>query len=86
MYILSYIVYNTLLYYICIGKTASLLKQTTEQSNLQKILIQIIIIIVTISSILCTIVLIFLSTQTSFVEAVSFTVVLMVASIPLAIG
>jgi len=67
------------------GKTAALLKQTAEYSNLQIMLVSIIIVLVVISSTLCIIVLVYLSTQTNFTDALSFTVVLMVASIPLAI-
>eukprot|EP00595_Chromulina_sp_UTEXLB2642_P002324 CAMPEP_0196765008 /NCGR_PEP_ID=MMETSP1095-20130614/7376_1 /TAXON_ID=96789 ORGANISM="Chromulina nebulosa, Strain UTEXLB2642" /NCGR_SAMPLE_ID=MMETSP1095 /ASSEMBLY_ACC=CAM_ASM_000446 /LENGTH=593 /DNA_ID=CAMNT_0042122131 /DNA_START=169 /DNA_END=1947 /DNA_ORIENTATION=- len=67
------------------GKTASLLQQTTEYSNFQKILISIVIVLVVISSVLCSIVLIYLCTVTTFKEALSFVVVLMVASIPIAI-
>ena len=49
------------------------------------ILIRIIVVLVGISFALCLIVLVYLATRTTFVEALSFTVVLMVASIPMAI-
>jgi len=68
------------------GKTASLLGGDNEVSNLQKILIQIVLILTIISVTLCVIVLIYLvSTGITFVEALSFTVVLLVASVPMAI-
>ena len=49
------------------------------------ILIRIIIVLVVISSCLCLIVLIYLSIEENFKEGLSFAIVLMVASIPLAI-
>lgn len=52
---------------------------------MQRILITIIIVLVVISTALCLIVFIFLLTRASVVDALSFTVVLMVASIPMAI-
>jgi H+-transporting ATPase len=67
------------------GKTAALLGATNEHSNLQKVLIKIMIALVVVSSILCLIVFIYLAQRTDVVVALSFTVVLMVASIPLAI-
>ena len=67
------------------GKTAALLAATNEHSNLQKILIRIMIALVVVSTILCLIVFIYLIQHAPVVEALSFTVVLMVASIPLAI-
>jgi H+-transporting ATPase len=67
------------------GKTASLLQQTVEYSNLQKILISIIIVLVALSTVLCAIVFGYLLSLVPTVEALSFTVVLMVASIPMAI-
>jgi H+-transporting ATPase len=67
------------------GKTASLLKQTVEYSNLQIILLKIVFILVFLSITLCTIVLIYLALNVPFVEALAFTVVLLVASIPMAI-
>ena len=56
-----------------------------EHSNLQKILINIMIVIVVVSFVLCSIVFGFLLTKTSVVHALSFVVVLLVASVPLAI-
>ena len=68
-----------------LGKTAALLKGSTEISNFQKILVDIIIKLVILSVTLCTIVFIYLLQVTSFQESLSFTVVIMVASIPMAI-
>merc|ERR1711871_959224 len=67
------------------GKTASLLGQSTENSNLQNILMAIMIVLVVVSLLACTIVYLYLVQSTDVVEALSFVVVLMVASIPLAI-
>jgi len=67
------------------GKTASLLGNDAEHSNFQQLLVNIVLVLVAISSVLCFIVLVYLCTLTSFSEALSFTVVLMVASIPIAI-
>ena len=68
-----------------LGKTAALLKESGELSNFQQILVNIVMILVTLSMTLCTIVLAYLCTVTSFEEALSFTVVILVASIPMAI-
>jgi len=68
-----------------LGKTAALLQGPVEISNMQKMLVRIVFILVILSTILCTIVLIYVSTLTTFKEALSFVVVLMVASIPMAI-
>jgi H+-transporting ATPase len=68
-----------------LGKTAALLQGPVEISNMQKMLLRIVFILVVLSIILCVIVLVYLSTLTSFAEALSFVVVLMVASIPMAI-
>jgi H+-transporting ATPase len=67
------------------GKTASLLQIDGEVSNLQSMLMDIMIVLVVISLVLCSVVYLHLAHITSVVEALSFTVVLMVASIPLAI-
>jgi len=67
------------------GKTASLLSGPAENSNLQNILITIMIVLVVLSLSLCTIVYFYLISQTDVIQALSFVVVLMVASIPLAI-
>jgi len=67
------------------GKTASLLGGSAEISNMQRMLIRIVMYLVTVSIILCVIVLIYLSVQVGFREALSFVVVLMVASIPMAV-
>lgn len=67
------------------GKTASMLQVEGEPSNLQNVLVDIMIVLVVISITLCSVVYLHLAHITSVVEALSFTVVLMVASIPLAI-
>ena len=69
------------------GKTAALLGQTAEFSNLQNVLIKIVIILVIISVILCLIVFLYLLLKhgESVKESLSFAVVLLVASIPMAI-
>jgi H+-transporting ATPase len=61
------------------------LQNDGELSNLQNMLIDIMIVLVVISLVLCAVVYLHLAHITSVVEALSFTVVLMVASIPLAI-
>lgn len=67
------------------GRTAALLQGDAEPSHLQNLLMDIMIVLVVISLILCSVVYLHLMQITSVVEALSFTVVLMVASIPLAI-
>lgn len=68
------------------GKTASLLVDTHERSHLQKVLITIMFSLVAMSLLLCLINLVYLVAKgVDFKEAISFTVVLLVASIPLAI-
>jgi len=68
------------------GKTAFLLQGQDEHSNLQKILIDIMIVLVILSTTLCSIVFIYLiEFGEDLTDALSFVVVLMVASIPLAI-
>ena len=67
------------------GKTAALLQNENEPSNLQSVLMDIMIVLVVVSLTLCSVVFLHLVKITSVVEALSFTVVLMVASIPLAI-
>lgn len=67
------------------GKTASLLTGPNEISNLQKILVRIMVVLVILSSTLCIINFVYLVKNSPAVEAISFTVVLLVASIPLAI-
>lgn len=54
-------------------------------SNLQNILIDILVVLVLLSLALCSIVFIYLLRKTSVIEALSFTVILIVASMPLAI-
>jgi H+-transporting ATPase len=68
------------------GKTASLLVERHELSHLQKMLMTIMFVLVGISLLLCAINLIYLLVEgVDFKEALSFTIVLLVASIPLAI-
>jgi H+-transporting ATPase len=68
------------------GKTASLLQETHELSHLQIILMKVMFVLVGLSIVLCAINLIYLLTQGEGIkEALSFTIVLLVASIPLAI-
>jgi H+-transporting ATPase len=69
------------------GKTAALLAQTAELSNLQKTIISIVIVLVVISISLCLIVFLYLlfGAHADLIEALSFAIVLLVASIPLAI-
>lgn len=68
------------------GKTAGLLNEPSEQSHLQKILIAIMFVLVGLSLTLCIINLAYYLVQgVPIKEALSFTVVLLVASIPLAI-
>ena len=68
------------------GKTASLLASDGEVSHLQKVLMKFMIILVVISVTLCLIVFIYLLVgKVKLSEALSHTVVLLVASIPLAI-
>ncbi len=67
------------------GKTVGMLEGPSEPSNLQNMLMDIMISLVVVSLTLCSVVYLHLAHITSVVEALSFTVVLMVASIPLAI-
>lgn len=68
------------------GKTASLLQGHDELGNLQKILIRIMVVLVFLSFALSGIVFIYLLFDgTDLKESISFTVVLIVASIPIAI-
>jgi len=67
------------------GKTVGMMQQDNEPSNLQNMLMDIMIVLVVLSLTLCSVVYLHLAHITSVVESLSFTVVLMVASIPLAI-
>jgi H+-transporting ATPase len=68
------------------GKTASLLQETHERSHLQKVLMTIMFVLVGLSVTLCLIYFIYLLAKGVNVKtALSLTVVLLVASIPLAI-
>ena len=69
------------------GRTAMLLNQGESLGNLQKILLRIVMALSAISILLCIIVLIYLlvAVKEPIREAISFVVVLLVASIPIAI-
>eukprot|EP01038_Epipyxis_sp_PR26KG_P012711 gene12711-17047_t len=68
------------------GKTASLLQQTDELGNLQKVLLNIVIVLVIVSFTLSGVVFGYLlGNGANVTETISFTVVLIVASIPVAI-
>ena len=69
------------------GKTAQMLQGDGGLGNLQKILLKIMFVLVVLSLTLCFIALMYLifSKNESFKEALSFTIVLLVASIPIAI-
>jgi H+-transporting ATPase len=68
------------------GKTAMLLQQDTELSNLQKMLLRVMVVLVSLSLILCAIVFTYLhENDVKVKDNLSFTVVLLVASIPIAI-
>merc|ERR1719456_68976 len=66
------------------GKTAALLADTEELSNVQYLLISIVRNLTILSLVMCTIVLFYVMTIVKFMEALSFVVVLMVAAIPMA--
>merc|ERR1719248_209617 len=66
------------------GKTAALLANTEELSNVQLLLITIVRNLTILSIVMCLIVLYYVWTIVPFMEALSFVVVLMVASIPMA--
>merc|ERR1719248_428595 len=66
------------------GKTAALLANTEELSNVQYLLITIVRNLTILSIVMCLIVLYYVWTIVPFMEALSFVVVLMVASIPMA--
>ena len=67
------------------GKMAALLKQTVAYSNPQILLLKVVVILVVVSLTLCIIVLIYVAQLTNFKEGLSFAVVLLVASIPMAV-
>jgi H+-transporting ATPase len=68
-----------------LGTTAALLETDEEISHLQQLLIKIVSVLVVLSVVLCVIVLIYLCTSggQTFTEALSFAVVVLVASIPM---
>jgi H+-transporting ATPase len=68
------------------GKTAALLQQRHEYSNLQKLLMKIMCVLVIVSLTLCAIVFAYLwENHLKVKDNLSFTIVLLVASIPIAI-
>lgn len=68
------------------GKTASMLQGGDELGNLQKVLLQIVIVLVILSFVLSGIVFAYLLVQgEGLKDTISFTVVLIIASIPVAI-
>ncbi len=68
------------------GKAAGLLNShEVERSNLDNMLVDMMIVLVCVSVTLCSIVYVYLIQITTLTNALSFTVILMVASIPLAI-
>merc|ERR1712072_768361 len=66
------------------GKTAALLADTEELSNVQYLLITIVRNLTILSLVMCTVVLFYVWSIVPFMEALSFVVVLMVAAIPMA--
>lgn len=66
------------------GKTAALLQSDPELSNIQKILIKVVLTLTLLSAVLCITVFIYLALNEPITVALDFTVVLMVASIPMA--
>mmetsp|Transcript_39283 Transcript_39283/g.111218 ORF Transcript_39283/g.111218 Transcript_39283/m.111218 type:complete len:1040 (+) Transcript_39283:189-3308(+) len=68
------------------GKTAALLQSVDEAGHFQKILLKIMIILAGLSLVLCLICLFYLifAQHVSFLESLAFTVVVLVASIPIA--
>merc|ERR1711871_719965 len=66
------------------GKTAALLASTEELSNVQLLLISIVRNLTILSLVMCFMVMLYVNTIVTFMEALSFVVVLMVASIPMA--
>lgn len=68
------------------GKTATLLQETNERSHLQQLLVTIMYVLVSLSVVLCTINFFYLiGMGADLKKALSYTIVLLVASIPLAI-
>jgi len=68
------------------GKTAAMIQSVEEMSHFTKVLLKIMAFLISISLVLCFTVLGFLmnTEKQSFPDAISFTVVLLVASIPMA--
>merc|ERR1719454_2726594 len=66
------------------GKTAALLADTEELSNVQYLLISIVKNLTILSLVMCLIVLFYVWSIVPFMESLAFVVVLMVASIPMA--
>ena len=70
-----------------LGRTAALLSNTGEVSNLQVVIMSMVVVLTVLSLTLCFTVFMYLllSSESDAVEAISFSVVVLVASIPLAI-
>lgn len=68
------------------GKTAMMIQSVEEMSHFQKVLLKIMFFLLAVSFVLCGIILAYLLARLErFVKALSYVVVLLVASIPLAI-
>jgi H+-transporting ATPase len=69
-----------------LGKTAAMIQSVESTSRFQKVLLRIMLFLISISIILCATVLGFLMSveRASFADAISFTVVLLVVSVPMA--
>lgn len=68
------------------GKTAAMIQSVEEMSHFQKVLLKIMFFLLAISFVLCGIILAYLLARLEkFVKALAYVVVLLVASIPLAI-
>jgi H+-transporting ATPase len=69
-----------------LGKTAAMIQSVEQQSRFQKVLLRIMAFLIAISIVLCATVLGFLIhvERMSFADAISFTVVLLVVSVPMA--
>jgi H+-transporting ATPase len=69
-----------------LGKTAAMIQSVDSMSRFQKVLLRIMFFLIAISLVLCATVLGFLMSveRASFADAISFTVVLLVVSVPMA--
>ncbi|CAM9419595.1 unnamed protein product, partial [Phaeothamnion confervicola] len=67
------------------GKTAALIQSVDQQGHLEKVLLNIMYVLLSVSFVLCGIVFAYLMAKgESFMDTISFVVVLLVASIPIA--